>query len=264
MRLTPKDIQLKKTHAEKITMLTAYDYSMAAMIDKAGIDIVLVGDSLGNVVLGLDSTVPVTMDDMLHHCKAVSRGVGRALLVGDMPFMSYQVSREKAVENAGRFLKEAGCHAVKLEGGKNMAKVIECIVRAGIPVMGHAGLTPQTATALGGYKVQGKDRESAEQLVADAEAVEAAGAFAIVLECVPSTLAAEITERLSIPVIGIGAGPDCDGQVLVTNDMLGMFGRFKPRFVREYAQLAPIIESALSAFIADVKNSSFPSDDESF
>lgn len=264
MNLTPKDIQLKKDTREKITMLTAYDYSMAAAIDRAGVDMVLVGDSLGMVVLGYDSTVPVTMEEMLHHCRAVSRAVKKALVVGDMPFMSYHISPEKAVENAGRFLKEAGCHAVKLEGGTIMAPVIRHIVNAGIPVMGHVGLTPQTATALGGYKVQGQDLDSAKQLVADAEAVEEAGAFAMVMECVPSALATEVAGRISIPVIGIGAGPGCDGQVLVTNDMLGMFDRFRPRFVREYAQLAPLIESAISNFISDVKDASFPSDEESF
>ncbi len=258
------DIRNKKNTRDKITMLTAYDFSMASLIDKARVDIVLVGDSLGMVVLGYDSTVPVTMEEMLHHCSAVRRGVKRAFVVGDMPFMSYQVSGEQALRNAGRFVKEAGCHAVKLEGGEAIAPTISRIVQAGIPVMGHIGLTPQTATALGGFKVQGKDEASARQLLKDAKAVAGAGAFSLVLECVPSPLAKAITDEIDIPTIGIGAGPHCDGQVLVTNDLLGLFPRFVPKFVKKYADLAPIIQEALAGFIQDVSSGSFPDADHSF
>ena len=264
MSITPKHIMSYRETGRKITMLTAYDYSMARMVDSAGIDIILVGDSLGMVVLGYDSTVPVTMDDMLHHCRAVSRGTKNAMVVGDMPFMSYQVSKKEAVRNAGRFIKEAGCHAVKLEGGKEMASTIFRIVTAGIPVMGHIGLTPQTATALGGYKVQGKDLESARKLLKDAEAVDGSGAFALVLECVPDTVAKLITERISIPTIGIGAGPWCDGQVLVTHDLLGMFDKFCPSFVKQYAKLSESIKEALSAFIDEVGQGAFPDAAHSF
>ncbi len=264
MSITPKHIMSYRETGRKITMLTAYDYSMARMVDSAGIDIILVGDSLGMVVLGYDSTVPVTMDDMLHHCRAVSRGTKNAMVVGDMPFMSYQVSKKEAVRNAGRFIKEAGCHAVKLEGGREMASTISRIVTAGIPVMGHIGLTPQTATALGGYKVQGKDLESARKLLKDAEAVDGSGAFALVLECVPDTVAKLITERISIPTIGIGAGPWCDGQVLVTHDLLGMFDKFCPSFVKQYAKLSESIKEALSAFIDEVGQGAFPDAAHSF
>lgn len=264
MNLTPHDLRQKKETLQKITMLTAYDYAMASAIDNAGVDIVLVGDSLGMVALGYDSTVPVTMDEMLHHCRAVSRAVKKAMIVGDMPFMSYQISTEKAIYNAGRFLKEGCCHCVKLEGGSNMEPTIGSIVKAGIPVMAHIGLTPQTATSLGGYKVQGRDAESAKQLLNDAEAVERAGAFAVVLECVPTAISSEITRRLSIPTIGIGAGAGCDGQVLVTNDLLGMFDRFTPKFIRKYANFADTARSAILDFIKDVNDSSFPSDEESF
>jgi 3-methyl-2-oxobutanoate hydroxymethyltransferase len=262
--LTIPDIKKMALAGEKITMLTAYDYSLAGLVDKAGMDIILVGDSLGMAILGYDSTVPVTMDEMLHHAKAVRRGVKRALVVADMPFMSYQVSTEEAVRNGGKFLKEAGCHGVKLEGGRNMAFVIERMVKSDIPVMGHIGLTPQTAAALGGYKVQGRDIESARRLIEDAMAVEEAGAFAIVLECIPEGLAGVITERLSIPTIGIGAGPRCDGQVLVINDLLGLFDRFVPRFVRQYANLAPLIRDALDAYVNDVKDGRFPLQENSF
>jgi 3-methyl-2-oxobutanoate hydroxymethyltransferase len=264
MNITPTDIKRKKMQGQKITMLTAYDYSMAKMIDNCGIDMILVGDSLGMVALGYDSTVPVTMEEMLHHCRAVSRAVGNAMVIGDMPFMSYHVSCEDAVRNAGRFLKEGGCHAVKLEGGSVMADVIRRLADIGVPVMGHIGLTPQTAVSLGGYKVQGEDNETARRLLMDAEAVEKAGAFSLVLECVPSGLAAEITNRLSIPVIGIGAGPFCDGQVLVTNDMVGMFDKFTPKFVRKYADLAPVISKAIREFAEDVQTADFPSEEESF
>lgn len=264
MSITPSQIMSCKKSGRKITMLTAYDYSMARMIDSADIDIILVGDSLGMVVLGYDSTVPVTMEEMLHHCRAVSRGTGKALIVGDMPFMSYQVSKKEAVRNAGRFIKEAGCHAVKLEGGRAMASTIRKIVTAGIPVMGHIGLTPQTATALGGYKVQGKDLESAKKLLKDADAVADAGAFALVLECVPDTVAKLVTEKISIPTIGIGAGIHCDGQVLVTHDLLGMFDKFCPSFVKQYARLSQQVNEAFRSFINEVSEGSFPDPEHSF
>ncbi|MBW1926823.1 MAG: 3-methyl-2-oxobutanoate hydroxymethyltransferase, partial [Deltaproteobacteria bacterium] len=252
------DLQNKKASGDKITMLTAYDYSMARVIDEAGLDIVLVGDSLGMVALGYGSTVPVTMEEMIHHCRAVRRGVNRALLIGDMPYLSYQVSKKEAVRNAGLFLKKAGCHGVKLEGGSVMAPTIEKIVKAGISVMGHIGLTPQTATALGGYRVQGRDLESARKLLEDARAVVDAGAFSLVLECIPSALAKIITGMVPIPTIGIGAGPHCDGQVLVTNDLLGLFEKFTPSFVKRYANLAPQIKEALDDFIDEVKRGVFP------
>jgi len=258
------DLQNKKASGDKITMLTAYDYSMAGVIDEAGLDIVLVGDSLGMVALGYGSTVPVTMEEMIHHCRAVRRGVNRALLIGDMPYLSYQVSKKEAVRNAGLFLKKAGCHGVKLEGGSVMAPTIEKIVKAGISVMGHIGLTPQTATALGGYRVQGRDLESARKLLEDARAVVDAGAFSLVLECIPSALAKIITGMVPIPTIGIGAGPHCDGQVLVTNDLLGLFEKFTPSFVKRYANLAPQIKEALDDFIDEVKRGVFPGPEHSF
>ncbi len=254
----------KKQLGEPITMLTAYDFPMAKQIDESGVDLILVGDSLGMVVLGYNSTLPVTMEDMLHHAKAVSRAVKRALIIGDMPFMSYQVSTEKAVENAGRFLKEAGCDAIKLEGGKNVVDKIKAIVRAGIPVMGHIGLTPQSATALGGYKVQGKDLESAKSLIEDAISICEAGVFSIVLECVPDELAKIITKKVSVPTIGIGAGPYCDGQVLVTNDLLGLYEKFIPSFVKRYINLAPEIKKALASYVTEVKERKFPSEQYCF
>ncbi len=264
MSILPVDLQNKKDKGEKITVLTAYDYSLARMIDTSGVDAILVGDSLGMVVLGYDSTVPVTMDDMLHHCKAVRRGVKSAMLVGDMPFMSYHTSRRDAVMNAGRFFKEAGCDAVKLEGGTSMAPVVERIVKAGMPVMGHIGLTPQTAGALGGYKVQGKDLDSGRRLYEDAKALESAGAFALVLECIPSAVGKILTEALTIPTIGIGAGPYCDGQVLVSHDLIGMFGGFSPHFVKKYVDLAPLIMGAFKNFRAEVEGGAFPGEDFSF
>jgi len=263
-QVTPPDIKSRKKDGPKITMLTAYDYSMAAMIDQSGVDIVLVGDSLGMVALGYDSTVPVTMDEMIHHSKAVSRAVKHAMVLGDMPFMSYQVTIEEAVRNAGRFIKEAGCHAVKLEGGVEQSNTIKAIVGAGIPVVGHIGLTPQTATALGGFKVQGKDIESAQKLLEDGKAVAEAGAFAVVIECVPSGIGKAVTESINIPTIGIGAGPHCDGQVLVTNDLLGMFEKFTPKFVKKYADLAPIIKKAFATYVEEVKNGDFPDEEHSF
>lgn len=261
---TVQDFITMKQNGEKITMLTAYDASFAALIDAAGIEMVLVGDSLGNVLLGYDSTVPVTMEEMLHHCKAVRRGVRQAFLVGDMPFMSYQVSSREAIANGGRFLKEAGCDAVKLEGGTEMCDTIKAVVRAGIPVVGHIGLTPQTASQLGGYKVQGRDADSARKLLQSAKDLEAAGVFSLVLECIPAQLSEVITRAVAIPTIGIGAGRYCDGQVLVTHDMVGMFEKFIPSFVRRYANLAAQIKKAVADYRDEVKQGVFPDDEHSF
>jgi 3-methyl-2-oxobutanoate hydroxymethyltransferase len=263
-KLTVPDIVAMKAAGEKITMLTAYDVSFARMLDAAGIEILLVGDSLGMVLLGYESTVPVTMEEMLHHSRAVARGTQQALIVGDMPFMSYQVNQSEAITNAGRFMKEAGCDAVKLEGGTEVCDKVKAIVRAGIPVMGHIGLTPQTAGKLGGYKVQGQDLDSARQLLESARDLEEAGAFAIVLECIPDKLSALITSEISIPTIGIGAGVDCDGQVLVTHDLLGMFEKFVPSFVKAYTNLAPQIKEAVLSFKDEVKSSSYQDQEHSF
>ena len=263
-KLTIQDIITMKKSGERISMLTAYDASFAGLIDTVGIDMVLVGDSLGMVLLGYNSTIPVTMEEMLHHCRAAGKGVKRAVLVGDMPFMSYQVSESEAITNAGRFLKEAGCDAVKLEGGTAMCDKVGAIVKAGISVMGHIGLTPQTASQLGGYKVQGKDADSSRQLLQSARDLEAAGAFSIVLECIPAQLSEAITRTVTIPTIGIGAGKHCDGQVLVTHDMVGMFEKFSPSFVKQYINLAPQIKDAVAAYHEEVKNGSFPDDEHSF
>jgi 3-methyl-2-oxobutanoate hydroxymethyltransferase len=263
-KITIADLKQKKQDGQKITMLTAYDYPTARLVDEAEIDTVLVGDSLGMVVMGLESTVPVTMDDMIHHSKAVRRGISRAFVIGDMPFMSYQVSIAKAVENAGRFIKEAGCDAVKLEGGSEMAHVVNAIVDAGIPVCGHIGLTPQTATKLSGFKVQGKDADSAKELIEAAEDLENAGAFMIVMECIPDLLAARITSQLNIPTIGIGAGKDCDGQVLVYHDLVGLFERFTPKFVKQYVNLSPSIREAIVKYKDEVEKGIFPGPEHSF
>jgi 3-methyl-2-oxobutanoate hydroxymethyltransferase len=263
-KLTVRDIIDMKSAADKIVVLTAYDAGFARFLDKNGVEIVLVGDSLGMVVLGYESTVPVTMEEMLHHSRAVKHGVERALLVGDMPFLSYQVDAGSAIANAGRFLKEAGCDAVKVEGGLEICATVAAMVRAGIPVMGHIGLTPQTAGALGGYKVQGRDAQSARRLLAEAKGLAEAGAFAIVLECIPDKLAAAITASVPIPTIGIGAGPQCDGQVLVINDLLGMFEKFVPSFVKQYANLAPQIAGAVVAFRDEVKGGVYPDAGHSF
>jgi 3-methyl-2-oxobutanoate hydroxymethyltransferase len=256
-----KDMKKKK---EKVTMLTAYDYGTAAVVDEAGIDIILVGDSLGMVVLGYESTLPVTMEDMIHHTKAVCRGAKRAMVLGDMPFMSYQVSVEEAVRNAGRFLQEAGAHGVKLEGGREVAEVTRRIAAAGIPVMAHLGLTPQSVHQLGGYKVQGKGDAAAKRMIEDARILEEAGAFAVVLECVPVQLAREITESLTMSTIGIGAGIHCDGQVLVVNDMLGIFERFTPKFVKKYANLNLQMKEAVRQYCDEVRTGAFPDDAHSF
>ncbi|HCC55473.1 MAG TPA: 3-methyl-2-oxobutanoate hydroxymethyltransferase [Desulfobulbaceae bacterium] len=263
-KLTVRDIIELKGAGEKIVMLTAYDASFGRLLDRSGIEIVLVGDSLGMVVLGYESTVPVTMEEMLHHSRAVKHGVERALLVGDMPFLSYQVETRDAIINGGRFLKEAGCDAVKLEGGLEVCETVAAMVRAGIPVMGHIGLTPQTAGALGGYKVQGRDAQSARRLLAEAKGLAEAGAFALVLECIPDKLAAVITASIAIPTIGIGAGLQCDGQVLVSHDLLGMFEKFVPSFVKRYADLAPQIAGAITAFRDEVKGGLYPDAEHSF
>lgn len=253
-----------KADGRKIAMLTAYDYSMATLLDEAGVDVLLVGDSLGMVALGYETTLPVTMQDMLRHTKAVAAGAKRAMVVGDMPFMSYQSSVEKAVENAGAFLKEAGAQAVKLEGGREVAEAVEKIVAAGVPVMGHLGLTPQSIHKLGGYTLQAKEAEAAKRLIEDALALQAAGAFSIVLEKVPAEVASILTQKLEIPTIGIGAGPGCDGQVLVTNDILGLFSRFTPKFAKKYADVSPIIESAIADYVRDVREGAFPAEEHSY
>ncbi len=263
MRITVNRIQEMKQTGERITMLTAYDYSTAKIVDEAGINLILVGDSLGMVVLGYETTIPVTMDDMIRHTGAVVRGSKQALVIGDMPFMSYHVSVSEALHNAGRFLQEAGCQAVKLEGGVNVADIVKKIVACGIPVMGHIGMTPQSINQLGGHRVQGKTPEAATKLVQDALALEEAGAFAVVLELVPRELARLITSRLKIPTIGIGAGPYCDGQVLVINDMLGLFTDFIPKHTKQYVKLAGAIRSAVSDYINDVKAGNFPGPEHS-
>ncbi|WP_417910383.1 3-methyl-2-oxobutanoate hydroxymethyltransferase [Candidatus Electronema sp. PJ] len=261
--LTVKDFRDRKSTGQRLSVLTAYDASMARLLDNAGADALLVGDSLGMVVLGYDSTMPVTMEQMLHHAGAVRRGAQRALVIGDMPFGSYQISAEQAVRNGIRFLKEGGCAAVKLEGGAEVCDTVQALVRAGVPVMGHLGLTPQTAGQLGGFKVQGKDLAAARKLLADAKALEAVGVFSIVLEAVPAPLAAVITRAVSVPTIGIGAGPHCDGQVLVTNDMLGLFEKFIPSFVKQYVNLAPEIKKAVQQYISEVESGAFPAPEHS-
>ena len=253
-----------KRKGEKIAMLTAYDYFTAALLDEAGVDIILVGDSLGMVVLGYDSTLPVTMEDMIHHIRPVSRAAKRAMVIGDMPFMSYQVSVEEALCNAGRFLQEAGAHGVKLEGGREVAEIVRKITSAGIPVMGHLGLTPQSVHKLGGYKVQGRGDVEAKRIMEDSRILEEAGAFSIVLESVPAGLAEEITKSLEIPTIGIGAGVNCDGQVLVVNDMLGMFEKFTPKFVKKYANLNITMKEAVKQYLDEVRAEIFPGEEHSF
>ncbi|MBI3592768.1 MAG: 3-methyl-2-oxobutanoate hydroxymethyltransferase [Nitrospirae bacterium] len=237
MRITIQDFLKKKQEKQKITMITAYDYPFAQIVDEAGIEVILVGDSLAMVVQGLDNTLPVVMDEMIYHTKMVSRAAKRALVIGDMPYLSYQASVEEAVKNGGRFLKEAGAQAVKLEGGREVAEKVDAMTKAEIPVMAHIGLTPQAIHRMGGYKVQGKTEEAAKRLVEDAKILENAGAFSIILEAIPAGLAKQITEELTIPTIGIGGGPYCDGQVLVLHDVLGLFDRFVPRFVKKYANM---------------------------
>ena len=248
---------------EKLTMLTAYDYAFASIVDQAGIDSILVGDSVGNTMLGYPSTIPVTVEEMIHHTKAVTRGAQNALIVIDMPFMSYHESIEQAKRNAGRMIKESGADAVKLEGGVRMKDVIKTLVDIEIPVMGHIGLTPQSINRMGGYKVQGKGKE-AEGLIEDAKAVEEAGAFSVVLECVPRKLAQEITEMISIPTIGIGAGPECDGQVLVIHDLLGLLSGFRPKFVKKYLDMREQMDAAIKSYIEEVRGGTYPDDSHSF
>jgi 3-methyl-2-oxobutanoate hydroxymethyltransferase len=262
-KFTTRTFRQKKQLGEPIVMLTAYDYPTALAIDQAGIDSILVGDSLGMVVLGYENTLPVTMDDMLHHCRAVARGAKYALLIGDMPFMSYQVSPAEALRNAGRFLQEAGMDAVKLEGGQERLEAVRAIVGAGIPVMGHLGLTPQSVHQLGGFRAQGKTAQAAARLVEDALALQEAGCFSLVLESVPDRLAEVISKRLEIPTIGIGAGIGCDGQVLVTHDLLGLFDRFTPKFARRYADLHGEMGRAFREFKQDVETGGFPAKEHS-
>ena len=257
-KATTHTLLQKKQHGEPITMLTAYDYPTALAVDQAGIDAILVGDSLGMVVLGYENTLPVTIDDMLHHCRAVARGARHALLIGDLPFMSYQVSVEQAVGNAGRFLQQAGMDAVKLEGGRERVDAIRAIVAAGIPVQGHLGLTPQSVHQLGGFRAQGRTAPAARRLLEDALMLQEAGCFSLVIESVPTRLAALVSQRLEIPTIGIGAGAGCDGQVLVTHDLLGLFDRFTPRFVKQYADLHGVIAQALDAYRTEVETQRFP------
>ncbi len=264
MRITIRDLKKMKRDGESIPMITAYDYTSASLLEKAGIPLILVGDSLGQVVMGYDSTVPVTMDDMIHHIKTVVRGTKRAHIVGDLPFLSYHTSTSDALRNAGRLLKEGGAQSVKLEGGQNQAPTVNRIVRSGIPVMGHIGLTPQSVNQLGGYRVQGKDLKDAIQLMEDARALEEAGAYAIVLECVPASLAKMISERVAIPTIGIGAGVGCDGQVQVFHDLMGLYQDFTPKHARKYANLGDAVINAASNYISDVKSGRFPTDKESY
>jgi len=263
-KFTVKSFQEAKDNNRKISMLTAYDYSMAKIVDVAGIDSVLVGDSLGMVFQGNESTLPVTLDEIIYHTKAVVRGVKNALVVADMPFLSYHVSKEEAVRNAGRMIKEGGAEAVKMEGGSLFSETIKAVVDAQIPVMGHIGLTPQSVNAFGGFKVQGKDEQSAKRIWEDAKLLEEAGVFAITLECIPDKLAQLITKSLRIPTIGIGAGKSCDGQVLVINDMLGMFSDFVPRFVKQYAKLNTEITAAVQDYIAEVREGDFPAGEHTF
>jgi 3-methyl-2-oxobutanoate hydroxymethyltransferase len=263
-KITIRTLPRMKAQGEKITMLTAYDYPLARAVDEAGIEVILVGDSLGMVVLGHPTTLPVTMDDMVHHCKAVARGVSRALLVADLPFMSYQVSREDALRNAGRLVKEGGAESVKLEGGAEVLGAVEALVGAGIPVMGHLGLTPQSYHQMGGYRVQARTAEEADRLLKDAGALERAGIFSLVLEGIPAEVARRVTEALTVPTIGIGAGPSCDGQVLVAHDMLGLQEDLSPKFVKRYAQGRQVFLEAMRQFRTEVRSGRFPGPEHSY
>jgi 3-methyl-2-oxobutanoate hydroxymethyltransferase len=262
--MTVNDLIAKKSSGEKICMLTAYDYTFAKLADQAGMDALLVGDSVAMVVQGLENTLPVTMDEMIYHTRMVSRGAENAMVIGDMPYMSYQVSLEEAIRNAGRFVKEGGAQAVKMEGGAEIADHIRALLKAEIPVMAHIGLTPQAVNRMGGYKVQGKSEEARKKLLEEAKAVEEAGAFSLVLEAIPMDLAGEITESISIPTIGIGAGPDCDGQILVLHDVIGLFDRFIPKFVKRYAELKDDAVAAMKKYRDEVVSGEFPSDEHSF
>lgn len=263
-KVTTSSIKDAKQKGEKITMLTAYDYPTAAAMDEAGIDMLLIGDSLGMVVLGYDSTIPVTMDDMVHHTKPVVRAAKRAMVIADLPFMSYNVSKKEALHNAARLMQEGGADGVKLEGGAEVAKVVRLMVDAGVPVVGHLGLTPQSINVFGGYGLRAKGDAEAEKLLADAKALELAGACAVVLEKIPAELAKSVTESLTIPTIGIGAGPDCDGQVLVTPDVLGIFERFTPKFVKKYAGIGKEMKKAFAQYNDEVKNGVFPAEEHTF
>jgi 3-methyl-2-oxobutanoate hydroxymethyltransferase len=263
-KFTIQDFLKKKTEHQKITMLTAYDYPFAQVVDKAGIDVILVGDSLGMVVQGLENTLPVTMDEMIYHTKMVTRAVKNAMVIGDMPFMSYQAGIQEAVKNAGRFLKEAGASAVKMEGGAEITEHIRAMTKSDIPVMAHIGLTPQSIHRMGGYKVQGKTEEAAKKLIEEAHIVEDAGVFSLLLEAIPMSLAKKITEELSIPTIGIGAGPHCDGQVLVLHDVIGLFERFVPKFVKQYANLKEEALKAIRTYKEEIEKGIFPSKEQSF
>ncbi len=264
MKNTVTTFRQQKLNHDKITMLTAYDYSTAKLMDASGINGILVGDSLGMTMLGYEDTLSVTMEDMIHHTAAVARGAKNALVVGDMPFMSYQTSVYDAVKNAGRLMKEGRCQAVKLEGGASVCKQIEAITNASIPVMAHIGLTPQSVNAFGGFKVQGKDSKNAKRILEEAKEVEQAGAFAVVLECVPAKLATLITKTISIPTIGIGAGADCDGQILVYQDMLGMFSDFKPKFVKHFANVGEVMKNGFKAYIDETKSGTYPAAEHTF
>lgn len=263
-KVTVLDIQQAKRDNRKLTMVTAYDYPFGLLADEAGIDIVLVGDSLGMVVMGLEGTVEVTMEHMIHHIRAVSRGCKNPFIVGDMPFMSYNTSIRDAIINAGRLLKEGGCECIKLEGGVDFAPTVAAIVKAGIPVQGHIGLTPQTASALGGFKMQGRNAAAAKQILDDAKALEDAGVFSMILEAVPAPLGKLVAEAVKVPVIGIGAGPDVDGQVLVTHDLIGLFDKFVPKFVKQYANIRKNILDALTEYKAEVREMKFPAPEHSF
>ncbi len=264
MAVTVHTIREMKEKGEKIVMLTAYDYSTAKVVDEVGVPLILVGDSLGMVMLGYASTLPVTMEEMLHHTKAVVRGVKNAMVVGDMPFMTYHLSTEQAMRNAGRFIQETGCHAVKLEGGVTVADKVKRIVECGIPVCGHIGMTPQSRLALGGFKIQGKTTEVASRMLDDARALEAAGAFAVVLETVPTPLATLITKKINIPTIGIGAGGGCDGQVQVINDVIGSFTDFVPKHAKQYAKVAEVIRKAVTEYYNETKAGTFPTEAQGF
>jgi len=263
-KITISSLAEMKAKGEKITMLTCYDYLMSSLLDQSGIDLMLVGDSVGNVLLGYENTIPVTMEEMLHHCKTVTRAAKRALVVGDMPFMSYQVSKEDALRNAGRLMKEANVGAVKLEGGEEVLEIIQKFVATGIPVMGHLGLTPQSINVFGGYGLRGGSSEESDKIIKDAKKIEEAGAFAVVLEKIPAALAKKITASLKIPTIGIGAGVDCDGQVLVTHDMLGLFEKFTPKFTKKYAEMAKEMKECFRSYIKEVKAKEFPSQEHSY
>lgn len=263
-QFTIQSFKSAKEKGERITMLTAYDYTTASLLDEAGVDSLLVGDSLGMVMLGYENTLKVTMDDMIHHTKAVARGTRNALLIGDMPFLSYHVSADEAVRNAGRFVQEGGAQAVKLEGGQSVIEKVRAIIKAQIPVLGHLGLTPQSVNAMGGFKLQGKDLETARQIIDDALLLQDSGVFGIVLECVPDGLARIISDKLDIPTIGIGAGAQCDGQVLVVQDLLGMFRQMRPKFVKTYAEGGDTIVSAVKAYIDEVRSGAFPAKEHTF